>query len=395
MDFKSLQDNWNRFGESDPLWAILTDPAKKGGLWGLEGFFQTGRAEIAGVMEHLRSLPVDLRHGRALDFGCGVGRLTQALCEYFDECHGVDIAPSMIRHAQMYNRFGSKAVYHLNEHLDLSLFEDDTFDFVYTNLVLQHMQPAYHQAYICEFIRVLEHDGVLLFQLPAEPSPTHLKPGITLDAQALPSDGFRACVQIGSLPSKLKAGSQVTVTARVKNVSNVVWPITYLPGGKYCIRLGNHWLDREGRTVLNDDGRVMLPHDVRPNEEVELPLTICAPEVNGRYILELDMVQEHVSWFQVRGSVTARARVKVVGGRSEGQYASADNPKPLGRLSRLWRRAQRPLAPPSPEPLMEMYGTPKRVVIDLIQSAGGRVIDVKQDDMAGEEWISYHYCVVK
>src|SRR5207244_13466385 len=29
----------------DPLWAILSDPARRGGGWGLEEFFRTGEAE--------------------------------------------------------------------------------------------------------------------------------------------------------------------------------------------------------------------------------------------------------------------------------------------------------------------------------------------------------------
>ncbi len=42
------------------------------------------------LWEHLYSLGVTIPHGKALDFGCGVGRVTQALAQYFDEVYGVD-----------------------------------------------------------------------------------------------------------------------------------------------------------------------------------------------------------------------------------------------------------------------------------------------------------------
>ena len=68
MSLRRLQANWNTFGETDPLWAILTDPAKKGGGWALEEFFATGEREIAGILDYVRSLhPLPVR--RALDFG--------------------------------------------------------------------------------------------------------------------------------------------------------------------------------------------------------------------------------------------------------------------------------------------------------------------------------------
>ena len=36
----------------------------------------------------------------ALDFGCGIGRLSQALAEHFDQVYGVDISPKMIELAR-------------------------------------------------------------------------------------------------------------------------------------------------------------------------------------------------------------------------------------------------------------------------------------------------------
>ena len=154
-------------GKSDPLWAVLTYGDKMGNRWNPQEFFATGAREIESVLEHVDSLPVTLERGRALDFGCGVGRLTQALAPHFAEVCGVDIAPSMLELARQYNRFGEKCRYVLNDADDLGLFPDDHFDFVFSLITLQHMAPQYAKSYMSEFLRVLAPGGVVVFQLPA------------------------------------------------------------------------------------------------------------------------------------------------------------------------------------------------------------------------------------
>jgi len=167
MNLGKLQECWNALGETDPLWAILADPAKKGGKWDWDDFFRTGECDIEKVLGRVAAQGIEIHHGKALDFGCGVGRLTQALGLHFEECVGVDIAPSMIRLAREHNRRGARCRYELNAHPDLRLFADNTFDFVYSTLVLQHMRPDYAKCYISEFLRVLAPGGCVVFTLPS------------------------------------------------------------------------------------------------------------------------------------------------------------------------------------------------------------------------------------
>lgn len=165
MNLTDLQKNWNRFGEQDPLWAVISWPDKKGGKWVPEQFFQLGRDDITDFFNYIKKLGVAIPRRQALDFGCGVGRLTQALAPNFDKMVGVDIAPSMIKLAKQYNRFGKQCRYYLNERNDLTQFKDDSFDLVFSLLVLQHMHPEYIRRYLAEFLRVLAPRGVLYFQL--------------------------------------------------------------------------------------------------------------------------------------------------------------------------------------------------------------------------------------
>ncbi|MBL7074504.1 class I SAM-dependent methyltransferase [candidate division KSB1 bacterium] len=169
MDIKDLQRNWDELGKIDPLWSILTWPNKKG-KWDIDEFFTIGKREIDLIMEYIKSLGFNVPRRKALDFGCGIGRLTQPLANYFDEVYGVDIAPSMIELANKFNQHGDKCKYYLNETDDLKVFPDNSFNFIYTNITLQHMAPTYSKNYIKEFLRILVPDGLLIFQLPSGPA---------------------------------------------------------------------------------------------------------------------------------------------------------------------------------------------------------------------------------
>ena len=165
MNLTTLQKHWDQLGKDDPLWAVLTDPSKKGGRWEPKDFFQTGVTEITGVLEEIAGLKAPLHRGRALDFGCGVGRLSQALAAHFEEVHGVDISPSMLGHANQFNQHPERCHYHLNVESHLRLFPDRHFDFVYSPITLQHIEPPYEKLYLREFCRILKPGGIVAFQV--------------------------------------------------------------------------------------------------------------------------------------------------------------------------------------------------------------------------------------
>jgi ubiquinone/menaquinone biosynthesis C-methylase UbiE len=167
---KKLQRNWEGLARKDPLWAILADPSKKGGRWDVEEFFNTGQREIDDLMKHIDSLHVNMARDSAMDFGCGVGRVSQALAHYFNCVCGVDIAPTMIELARKYNRYPEKCKFYLNETDDLKAFEDSSFHLVYSNITLQHMEKKCIMRYLREFLRVIASGGLIVFQLPSSPS---------------------------------------------------------------------------------------------------------------------------------------------------------------------------------------------------------------------------------
>ena len=167
LNLKALRKHWDLFASSDPLWAILTHPDRKDSRWDKREFFETGVWEIGRSLEHVESLVPGFRKSRALDFGCGVGRLTQPLAQHFGEVYGVDISASMIQQAKDFNQHGDRCQYVVNQTDDLRIFPDRHFDFIYSNITLQHMPPRYSRRYLAEFMRVLAAGGALLFQIPS------------------------------------------------------------------------------------------------------------------------------------------------------------------------------------------------------------------------------------
>lgn len=164
---QELQRNWEGLAQADPLWAICTDPRKQNNKWSKEEFFATGRREIEKVLEYARTLGLRVdQNSPALDFGCGVGRLTRAIAAYFPECWGVDISPTMVRLAKEFNQDVPQCQFLVNEKNSLEEFHDDHFGFIYTSVVLQHIAAKYAKKYVADLVRLLRPGGVLVFQVP-------------------------------------------------------------------------------------------------------------------------------------------------------------------------------------------------------------------------------------
>jgi hypothetical protein len=133
---------------------------------------------------------------------------------------------------------------------------------------------------------------------------------------ALPHEGFKAQVTIVSPPAKLRAGEKVVVQIKIKNASNVQWwargaPVNTSSSNKFYIAAGDRWLKADGSVLTDMDGRYGISKDLKPGEEEEVPLLITAPTTAGDYTLEVDVVQEGVTWFSEQGSPTAKTRITV------------------------------------------------------------------------------------
>ncbi|MFL6202749.1 MAG: hypothetical protein ACJ76J_26570 [Thermoanaerobaculia bacterium] len=112
------------------------------------------------------------------------------------------------------------------------------------------------------------------------------------------------------VPAQVPAGWKFTVAARLSNRSRVTWPNR----GGARVRLAYHWRTLDGREVLWEGERTELPAPVPPGGQVDVQQEVVAPAQPGRYVLELDPVFEHVSWFsKENGGTTFRREVEVTG----------------------------------------------------------------------------------
>ena len=97
--FSNIESAYEKFGAEEPFYAVLTEEKYKRKQLDEELFFKTGEDLLARQMKLIQDRGIQISRGRALDFGCGVGRLTNAMATYFDEVIGVDISSTMIGNA--------------------------------------------------------------------------------------------------------------------------------------------------------------------------------------------------------------------------------------------------------------------------------------------------------
>lgn len=132
---------WDQWGQSDPYFGVLADDrfARSNIARHRDEFFASGRDYIHHLLRRFETQFGELRRGRALDHGCGVGRLTIPLAVHFSDVVALDVSPHMIAHAKA-NAIAADLT---NAHFILA--DDDLssatgeFDFVNSHMVLQHI----------------------------------------------------------------------------------------------------------------------------------------------------------------------------------------------------------------------------------------------------------------
>ena len=144
----------------------------------------------------------------------------------------------------------------------------------------------------------------------APTDPTAVNLSLTSATGPLPAEAYRARLSFAyEIPEKVRAGERASIHVLVKNESQLAWPYSGQTDGKYQIRVGNRWLDQSGKAL--DDARGALAYDLRPGDIAEVRIIAKAPVTRGSYTLELDLVQEQVTWFSEKGSEPLRVKVAV------------------------------------------------------------------------------------
>lgn len=166
-NIEKIANEWEEMGKKDPKWGALTTPGKAA-QWGDKEFLDTGVSEINLVLDWLEenSIKVDTK-GRALDFGCGPGRLTLALSTFFSESIGLDVSPSMLKEAErLAAGHPGEFQFLLSEPESIEVIGQKKFKLIYSNHVLQHIPQNSAKKIIGQLCQALDDDGVLVLKVP-------------------------------------------------------------------------------------------------------------------------------------------------------------------------------------------------------------------------------------
>lgn len=142
---RDTDTDWKLVAEREPYWGVLSEDQFRGSALDEEThrrFMDSGESFVANlvalVRQHLRP---DFSPQRALDVGCGVGRLLLPMARRATEAVGVDIAPAMLElTAREARRQGLNNVRLFPSDDTLSQVSGE-FDLVNTYIVLQHIPP--------------------------------------------------------------------------------------------------------------------------------------------------------------------------------------------------------------------------------------------------------------
>jgi hypothetical protein len=90
---------------------------------------------------------------------------------------------------------------------------------------------------------------------------------------------------------------------RITNTGDTLWLREETPLGGFVV-LGAHLLNLKRETVARGFVRVYLPRNVAPGESIEMEIRLPKVNPSGDCLIQLDMVDDRVAWFEQTGSPT-------------------------------------------------------------------------------------------
>ena len=155
---------YDGIGRTEPYYGVITlehflranlDPAA------LREFFATGEAQVASVLATIRAhLAADFKPRRALDFGCGVGRILIPLAREAGQALGVDVSDAMMAEAARNCRERNLTNVSFVKSDDRLSRLEGTFDLIHSVIVFQHIAPRRVEVLMRGLLSHLEPGGI-------------------------------------------------------------------------------------------------------------------------------------------------------------------------------------------------------------------------------------------
>ena len=169
--FFHIKGAWECLGENEPYWSVWTNEKFKRSNVNQENrteFYQSGRHCVVTLFKTLERNGIDFKSFRScLDYGVGLGRVTQWLAQKFEIVLGYDISkPHLEITRDRLTELGIQNVtlHHIGNPQEIENLPK--VDVVYSMIVLQHNPPPIIGLMIREMIRALNPGGIAFFQVP-------------------------------------------------------------------------------------------------------------------------------------------------------------------------------------------------------------------------------------
>lgn len=132
----------------------------------LSQFFQSGEEYVCGLWQEIkRSFDENFNPEAALDFGCGVGRLTLPLAKRIKRVVGADISQKMLAEAEKNSeKFGLKNVSFVLNDNNLDKIKEK-FEFVHSFIVIQHIKPVLGEKIFKKLVDLVKENGIGVLHL--------------------------------------------------------------------------------------------------------------------------------------------------------------------------------------------------------------------------------------
>lgn len=160
---------WKRYGAVDPYFGVYSDERFRREALSdrhVTEFFESGTRDVDTLFD---VIDAHVRKGfhprRALDYGCGVGRMAVPLAARCGQVVAADVSEGMLD--ELRANCEKRGV----RNIDAVLADDEltrvagTFDLVHSYIVLQHIEPERGQRILARLVERLEPGGVAMLHV--------------------------------------------------------------------------------------------------------------------------------------------------------------------------------------------------------------------------------------
>jgi SAM-dependent methyltransferase len=182
LSYRDTDSDWRKIGAEQPFWGVLSgERYRRENLTdaSLLEFYRTGHDDIGQVVDRAARFLGDWpAPRRALDFGCGVGRLAFAMTRHAGEVVGYDVSPEMLGEARAQAQVQAQASGDAAPSFTDRWPEPGDgpgFDWINSYIVFQHIPPDRGLRLLGDLLALLAPEGLVSLHFTFHRAP-HLPP---------------------------------------------------------------------------------------------------------------------------------------------------------------------------------------------------------------------------